>query len=579
MMEIFNRKRYGMLWRTLISLVFSLTFSFLVYMEYFQTYGFSQKRMLLALVFVIVLFLVVRAFLSLIIRKYFVDNQIRFTNLFLGGMFVSVLLSPCFAPLAHFPSSPMFRPTSIVKITIDFPKTADELIQLKGVWLNFDNEQYSSSNFYLSDKWTQSERKYFLDSRSQGQLSWKGKIGEQAKLTIFPLETQAHVTVLWDGEEASYTLIDSPLVIHKKSFAPKWYYASLMFARIIFAGIVLFVFSIIFLALDSKNQFFIIVSLLVLLVPLTVYSQFQDVEIKGRIDMQESRHQAVISGHSGNPWQYRVLSEWVIEGMMCLARAFGLRQSYFVVFVLLRVVQNALIYALVYMYYQKLFHSNLLSLLGIVFVTGSLLNSFYLSDLSFNTYSDLIFYLGAVLLALNHSFGWIPIIMFAASLNRETSGLIPFLTLSMVTDFKKQKSEIFLSLFSLFIWGLIFILIRILYPERELIIPYGYYPGFSLLAFNTLPGWYYLMLRFFSLAPLFGLAFYKHWSPMLKRFFIIMIPIWFVIHFFGSVISETRLFLVPQILVLIPSFLFFCSACVRQFIPAKVYLANHETQW
>jgi hypothetical protein len=37
------------------------------------------------------------------------------------------------------------------------------------------------------------------------------------------------------------------------------------------------------------------------------------------------RHQAVMDGRAGNPWQYRVLSEYIVEGMLRSARAIGIR--------------------------------------------------------------------------------------------------------------------------------------------------------------------------------------------------------------------------------------------------------------
>jgi len=49
---------------------------------------------------------------------------------------------------------------------------------------------------------------------------------------------------------------------------------------------------------------------------------------------------------------------------------------------------------------------------------------------------------------------------------------------------------------------------------------------------------------------------YRGWPPLLRHYFLAMIPLWLIIHAFLSVVGETRLFLVPQTIVLIP-----CALC------------------
>ncbi|MBK7450065.1 MAG: hypothetical protein IPJ47_11795 [Anaerolineales bacterium] len=232
-----------------------------------------------------------------------------------------------------------------------------------------------------------------------------------------------------------------------------------------------------------------------LLTVYTVYTQFENPEIKGRLEIQEGRHAAVVTGTALNPWQYRVFAEWLIEGAVRLSASLGLGQGYFAVFLALRLIQNAVIFGFVYIYFQKI------------------------------TYFDVIFYLAAVLLILKDLFVWLPVLMVAAAMNRETSGLIPFLAITTLPGIKDQRSKVFLILLSLVVWVGVFLALRALYPDRELFIPYGYQPGLPLLSYNLTLSSFELVVRFFSFAPLVGMLMYKDWAPVLKRFFITLIPV------------------------------------------------------
>jgi hypothetical protein len=442
-------------------------------------------------------------------------------------------------------------------ITIELPKE-EAFVQLRGIWLRSGDKTYSYKDFEYSSAWDIEADRYFLMPGSSGELTWRGKIGERTALTIFPMDSEAHVTVLWDGETFEHTLTDETFKVDKKSTAPFWYYVLLTLTRIICLGTAFYYFFDLFQVIgDSRKRQAGTVALLILLSLFSVYLQFENPEIKGRLDIQISRHNAVIAGVSLNPWQYRVLAEWLIEALVRVAGIFGSTDPYFGVFAVLRTAQNLSIFALFYAYLRRSGFSGNVSLMGIMFLTGSMLNSFHQSDLSFNTYFDVIFYLCSALLILNNLFVWLPFVTIFASLNRETSGLIPLLGLSALTNFRGDRVKSVSVAFSLFLWGVIFILLRILYPGRELFIPYGYHPGFELLTYNlTLPS-LHMLLRFFSFAPFVGLIYYRHSPPFLRRVFIAIVPIWFLVHFPGSVVSEARLFLVPQLLVFIPMFLAF----------------------
>src|SRR5690349_18573899 len=69
-------------------------------------------------------------------------------------------------------------------------------------------------------------------------------------------------------------------------------------------------------------------------------------------------------------------------------------------FVSFRFVQNLLIFVLAYLYYRRLGLSSIYALLGLALLAWGMTYAYYDSDLQFNTYFDIIFYLLAGLIVL-----------------------------------------------------------------------------------------------------------------------------------------------------------------------------------
>jgi hypothetical protein len=102
--------------------------------------------------------------------------------------------------------------------------------------------------------------------------------------------------------------------------------------------------------------------------------------------------------------------------------------------------------------------SQILSLYGIVLLTGSFVNASFLSDLSFNTYFDVIFYLVGGLIVLSAQFVWLPLVAFLASLNRETSGFIPFLALLVPAEsLNLYRTRYWYAALALGVWLVVFL--------------------------------------------------------------------------------------------------------------------------
>src|SRR5437867_3550719 len=144
---------------------------------------------------------------------------------------------------------------------------------------------------------------------------------------------------------------------------------------------------------------------------------------------QLERHRAVLEGTAHDPWQYRVLSDLVVEGVLKAVKTTCAPHPVATAFILFRLLQNALIFLLAASYFRSFDLNEPLVLLGLSCLAWGMTHAGYNSDLQFNTYSDIIFYLAAALLLIRGKSLWIPAVSVLAALNRETGLLIPLLAL------------------------------------------------------------------------------------------------------------------------------------------------------
>jgi len=281
--------------------------------------------------------------------------------------------------------------------------------------------------------------------------------------------------------------------------------------------------------------------------------------------LQIQRHSAVLQGTAPNPWQYRILADYLVEGAIQFFKNLSIQHPVGSAFIAFRFVQNVLIFWLTYLYYRKLDLSPAHALTGLVLLAWGMTYAYYDSDLQFNTYFDIIFYLLAGLLILHKKVVWlIPLMVFAA-LNRETSGLIPFMALALILPWRAGSDEnkgqkattLVIVAIALGVFTVIFFALRLIYPHQPISTPYGHTMGLDLLRYNLFRGitWAQLFATL-SIIPVLALLAYKKWPPALTIFFWVIVPVWFLIHPFTSVMAETRVFLVPQALVFIPGALF-----------------------
>lgn len=292
----------------------------------------------------------------------------------------------------------------------------------------------------------------------------------------------------------------------------------------------------------------------------TVYIQKETLGYDYLVNNQLDRHMRVMNGTAGNPWQYRILSENLLEGVIRVFTGAGISDPLYRAMVAVRVLQNLLIFTLALLFYRNLGLKIPHILVGFSLISFALTNSFFDSDLQFNTYMDVIFYLGAVLLIQYRKYWFfVPLVMLAA-LNRETSGLIPFLLLfgflRIETENRKKVLGAFFS--SAFAYLAIFLILRWIYYPQETIVAYGVHLGAEMYHYNLgRPVTRINIFLMMNILPLLALAGYHRWPLLLRYSFWVIVPVWVVVHLFGAIMAETRLFLVPLVLVIIPGVLCF----------------------
>jgi hypothetical protein len=211
------------------------------------------------------------------------------------------------------------------------------------------------------------------------------------------------------------------------------------------------------------------------------------------------------------------------------------------------------------LYFQKLGIRNpFLQAAGLLVLCFCISTSVFQSDLSFNTYFDIIFYLIAALLILNERIWWIIPLTVIAALNRETSGFIPLMALApFAFSFREYtRAKIIVVSTSLALFALVFVSVRAYYGYQPAVGIHGMTSPADFFMFNiTFLRMYPLLLGTLSIVPIIVLFNLRKLPVLLRHWFWLIVPVWFVIHLVKGTAMETRLFLVPQALIFLPAFL------------------------
>ena len=119
------------------------------------------------------------------------------------------------------------------------------------------------------------------------------------------------------------------------------------------------------------------------------------------------------------------------------------------------------------------------------------------------------------------------------------------------------RKGIIYGIFGLFVWGLIFVGLRLYYSDAPLYKIGGVFsPGLEYIKYNLsvrqLP---ILLFQTFGILPLVGWFQRKRWHAFVRLIVVVLVPVWLFIHVPLGVWAETRIFLVLVAIVVIPSVL------------------------
>jgi len=298
-----------------------------------------------------------------------------------------------------------------------------------------------------------------------------------------------------------------------------------------------------------------LVGCLALLSLFTVNDQYRNLFDAGA--MQIERHIAVLQNQSLDPWQFRVLSAYLVEAYLFVVREIGWSQDPMGAMLVFRGLQNFLLFLLAWLFFRTLRMHPLLALIGVSILAWGMGQAHYESDLSFNLYFDLIFYLSAALLIARKRDAWLIPLSLLAVLNRETSLLIPFLLLAARAEWRPRprwdRRVLLITAGACFLQVATYALIRWYLGSKAPFYPHDVPWGWELLKYNIVrwETWEYLGATF-GIIPILSLAVFRRWPRVLCRYFWTMVPVWLVLHSLLGVLAETRILLVPYVLTVLP---------------------------
>lgn len=562
-MKIFQQLRNDirlLSWRHVtISLMVGLSIGFFFYIFCFQTPVFSRRYLFLGILAAIAGILV--AYFLFKHHPFAFENNyfVSWCALLLAGLLFFLAL-PSFFFLPPYPELPFFQRKSTLVITVRTGAEPVAWSQFRKIFLNSGVEKLGFRGFEVSSAWFPRDDDYILQPESIGQIVWQGRVGGRAALAIPIPSQQLTMSTAWDGEIREVPAAKSPYIQNKKFIPPLWY-AGIIYA---IAWIPLF---FIFIVLDGfpLARRMALPAVLIGLSLIQANLQFQMLAEEFHQPLQEaiktvqlSRHLMVLNASAPNPWQYRVFSEWILELLIWISsRWLKLDDPVLMSMMGLRVLQNFILLTLAYLYFIKSGISKTVSIYGVFLLAGGMLHVFYESDLSFNIYFDVIFYLLAGILILAGKYVWIPVLVIVAALNRETSIAIPLLliTWGWLGKSNNQAKALISGGIGALVWLLVFAALHLYYPNAPMFkIGEDILPGWRLFRYNlSVPKTPILLFQTLGFLPLAAFIASKHWHWFVRICFLLLVPAWILVHAFSSVWAETRLFLVLLAVVFVPA--------------------------
>jgi hypothetical protein len=261
----------------------------------------------------------------------------------------------------------------------------------------------------------------------------------------------------------------------------------------------------------------------------------------------------ILLGEAPSPFQYRPLSYHLAAVAAIGLDTVGL--PYALGFLLLRLLQNIGIFAVFWAFWRALGLRSTETLLALSVLLYAMSNTLTDSDLAFDTYGDLLLYGLAGWAILAQRDRLVAVVVVLAAATRETSIFIPLLYGVAVWSQPQRRGYAVMALLA---WVGVYGSIRLGYGPRGEIGAYGVLPGLDMIRYNLSRGIETVLnlLATFSLLPILLLVGWRRLPVLLQRWALVLMLPWFGLMLWFGVWAETRLFLVPFAVVLIPAALF-----------------------
>lgn len=281
--------------------------------------------------------------------------------------------------------------------------------------------------------------------------------------------------------------------------------------------------------------------------------QVQHLGSRWLLGEQQYKVSDILLGDAPSPFQYRPLSYHAAALAAIGVDALGL--PYALGFILIRLLQNIAIFAAFWAFWRTLGLRATETLLCLSVLLYAMSNTLTDSDLAFDTYGDLLFYGLAAWAILTERDRIVAVVVVLAAATRETSLFIPLLYLVSVAAQPRRRTYAVLALLA---WGITYAAIRLGYGPRAEMGAYGALPGPEMIRYNLSRGVDTMvnLLATFSLLPVLLLVGWRRLPALLQRWALVLLVPWFGLMLWFGVWAETRLFLVPFAVVMIPAALF-----------------------
>jgi hypothetical protein len=303
---------------------------------------------------------------------------------------------------------------------------------------------------------------------------------------------------------------------------------------------------------------------------ITVFNQVKTLGLSWQEEHYIARLEAVAAGEAESPWQYRVLSDIPLLYACRAADALGIPRGPGLVLVGVRILQNIVLFLVALGFWRRLGLSTYLGLLGLSGLAWAMTQANYNSDLSVNTYTNITLYLlGAWALVAGRP-TWIIPLTFVGALNRETIGLLPVMTLAAGITFSPRMriapDHLRAGPIALGLYFVVFAGLRLWFGSRGWVLhPDGAVQGPSLFVYNlTFDRTWLHLAGTWGILPIIAIFGHTSWPPVLRTFFWSLVPAWIGIHFVLSAVAETRMMLVPFVILFIPAALWVIQQSRRE---------------